>query len=133
MAMRTVSRFALLLLLSTLFCNGVAGAESNPQTALTAKVDQLFAAWNRPDTPGCALAIVQDGRIAYKRGYGLADLEYNVPNTPATLFHIASVSKQFTAFAIQLLAQEGKLSLDDDIRKYLPELHDFGKTITIRH
>jgi CubicO group peptidase (beta-lactamase class C family) len=61
-----------------------------------------------------------------------ANLEYGVPNTPATVFHLASVSKQFTAFAIYLLAQDGKLSLDDDVRKYLPKLHDFGKVITIR-
>jgi CubicO group peptidase (beta-lactamase class C family) len=63
----------------------------------------------------------------------LASIEHDARNSPMTVFHIASVSKQFTAFAIHLLAQEGKLSLDDDIRKYLPELHDFGKTITIRH
>ncbi len=101
--------------------------------SLTARVDSLFAAWDKRDTPGCALAVVQDGKIIYKRGYGMANLEYGIRNTPATIFHVASVSKQFTAFAIHLLAQEGKLSLDDDARKYLPELHDFGKTITIRH
>lgn len=101
--------------------------------ALTSEVDKLFADWNKRDTPGCALAVVKDGRIIYKRGYGLANLEYGIRNRPSTVFHVASVSKQFTAFAIHLLAQEGKLSLDDDVRKYLPELHDFGKTITIRH
>jgi CubicO group peptidase (beta-lactamase class C family) len=100
---------------------------------LAAQTDRLFATWNRPDSPGCALAIVQDGKIVYKHGYGRANLEYGIPITPATIFHVASMSKQFTAFAIQLLAQEHKLTLDDDVRKYLPELHDFGKTITIRH
>jgi len=94
-------------------------------------VDQLFAKWNKPDSAGAVVAVIKDGAIAYSRGYGMANLEYGVPNTPATVFSLASVSKQFTAFAIQLLAQEGKLSLDDDVRKYLPELHDFGQKITI--
>jgi CubicO group peptidase (beta-lactamase class C family) len=100
---------------------------------LQAKVDKLFAAWDKPDTPGAALAVVRDGTVIYKRGYGIANLEYGIPITPATIFHVASVSKQFTAFAITLLAQQGKLKFDDDIRKYLPEVPDFGKTITINH
>jgi CubicO group peptidase (beta-lactamase class C family) len=95
-------------------------------------VDQLFAQWAGPDSPGASIAIIQDGKIVYSQGYGSANLEYGVPNTPATVFDLASASKQFTAFAIHLLAQDGKLSLDDDVRKYLPKLHDFGKVITIR-
>jgi CubicO group peptidase (beta-lactamase class C family) len=102
-------------------------------TDLTPSVDRLFAEWDKPDSPGASLAIVREGRLLYSKGYGRANLEYDIPNTPSTPFHIASVSKQFTAFAIHLLAREGKLSLDDDVRKYLPELHDFGKTITLRH
>ena len=98
----------------------------------TQAVDRLFAQWTKPDTAGAVVAIVQDGKIIYSRGYGMANLEYDEPNTPATVFHLASVSKQFTAFAIYLLAQDGKLSLDDDVRKYLPQLHDFGKTVTLR-
>jgi CubicO group peptidase (beta-lactamase class C family) len=101
--------------------------------SLTEKLDRLFIAWDRPDSPGCALAVIKDGKIIYKRGYGIANLEYNVPITPSTVFHVASVSKQFTAFAVAMLAAQGKLSLDDDIHKYLPEVPDFGKTITIRH
>ena len=97
------------------------------------KVDMIFSAWNKSDTPGVALAVVKDGKIIYRRGYGMADLERNLPNAPSTVFHLASMSKQFTAFAIQLLADEGKLSLDDDVRKYIPELHEFSKVITIRH
>lgn len=100
---------------------------------VSARVDALFTAWNRPDTPGCALAIVRDGKIVYEKGFGSANLEYGVPIRPTTIFHVASVSKQFTAMCVHLLAQEGKLALDEDVRKYLPELHDFGKTITIRH
>jgi CubicO group peptidase (beta-lactamase class C family) len=95
-------------------------------------VDQLFAQWAGPDSPGASIAIVQNGKIIYSQGYGAANLEYGVPNSPATVFPLASVSKQFTAFAIYLLVQDGKLSLDDDVRKYLPKLHDFGKVITIR-
>lgn len=95
-------------------------------------VDQLFAQWARPESPGSSIAVIQSGKVIYSKGYGSANLEYGVPNTPATVFHLASVSKQFTAFAIYLLAQDGKLSLDDDVRKYLPKLHDFGKVITIR-
>lgn len=105
----------------------------NTEDPLTKKVDQLFATWDKPESPGAAIAVIKDGVVVYKRGYGSANLEYNVPITPQTVFHVASVSKQFTAFAIALLAHQGKLSLDDDIRKHLPEVPDFGKKITIRH
>jgi CubicO group peptidase (beta-lactamase class C family) len=76
---------------------------------------------------------VQDGRVVFEKGWGLASLDYGVPISPSTIFHVASVSKQFTAFAITLLAQQGKLSVDDELRKHLPEIHDFGKPITLRH
>ena len=97
------------------------------------QVDELFAPWDNKDSPGAAVAVVQNGTIVYKKGYGMANLEYDIPNSPSTVFHIASVSKQFTAFSILLLEKAGKLSLDDDIRKYIPEVPDFGKTITLRH
>ncbi len=96
-------------------------------------IDPLFAEWDKPDSPGCALAIVQHGHIAYARGYGSANLEYAVPITPASVFHIASISKQFTALAIALLEQDGRLAYDDDVRQYLPELPDYGSRITLRH
>jgi CubicO group peptidase (beta-lactamase class C family) len=102
------------------------------QDALAARVDKVFAAWDKPDSPGASVAVVRDGRVIYSRGYGQAQLEYAVPNTPATTFHAASVSKQFTAFAIQLLVQEGKLSLDDEVRKHVPELQLQGPPVTIR-
>ena len=98
-----------------------------------AKVDELFAEWDRSDSPGAALAVVRDGEVLYKQGYGMANLEYDIPITTTTPFELASVSKQFTAFAIVMLWHEGKLSLDDDIRMYLPDVPDFGSTITIRH
>ena len=100
---------------------------------LEAKVDQLFAEWNRSDSPGAALAVTKDSEITYQHGYGTANLEYDIPITTTTIFDIASVSKQFAAFAIATLAHDGKLSLDDDIRTYLPDVPDFGDTITIRH
>ena len=97
------------------------------------QVDELFTKWDTDNTPGAAVAIVKDGAIIYKKGYGIANLEYDIPITPSSIFHIASVSKQFTVFSILLLEKQGKLSLDDDIRKYIPEVPDFGKTITLRH
>ena len=102
-------------------------------TALSARVDQIFGAAPRPGSPGCAVGAARDGRVLYTQGYGLANLEYDVPITAASIFESGSVAKQFTAAAIVLLAQDGKLSLDDDIRKYLPEVPDFGETIRIRH
>ncbi len=98
-----------------------------------ARVDELFSQWAKPGSPGAAVVIVQKGEIIYKKNYGMADLEHNIPITDTTVFCIGSVSKQFTGFIIAQLEEEGKLSLDDDIRKYLPGLPDFGDTVTIRH
>jgi len=100
--------------------------------AIDKQIDQLFSNYNRA-TPGVAVAIVQDGKIVFKKGYGAANLEYDIPVTTKTVFQIASVSKQFTAFAIYLLEKRGKISLEDDIRKYIPEVPDFGKTVRIKH
>jgi len=100
---------------------------------LHSKLDRLFVRWDRSDSPGCALAVVKDGHIAYKKGYGMANLELDVPITPESVFYTGSVSKQFVAFCVALLAKQGKLSLEDDIRKYLPEMPDYGWPITIRH
>ena len=91
----------------------------------------VFAKWDRANSPGCALGVYHGGQIVYKRGYGMEDLNEEVHITPGTVFHVASMSKQFTAASIVLLAQQGKLSLDDDVRKYIPELPDFGQKITI--
>ncbi len=98
-----------------------------------ADVDKVFERWNRPDSPGCAVAVIRDGKTIFENGYGMADLDHDVPITTRSVFHVASVSKQFTAAAIVLLAQQGKLSLDDPVRKHVPELPDFGRTIKIRH
>jgi CubicO group peptidase (beta-lactamase class C family) len=96
-------------------------------------IDRIFAAYDKPDSPGCAVAVLHRGRVLHQRGYGRAHLEWDAPITPATVFHAASVSKPFTALAVALLAEQGKVSLDDDVRKYLPELPDYGRTITLRH
>lgn len=102
-------------------------------TEATDKVDALFERWDRVDSPGAALGIFQDGRIVYARGYGAANLEYNIPIMPQTVFRVGSVSKQFTAMCIALLAEQGKLSLDDDIRQHLPEMQEYIPPVTIRH
>jgi CubicO group peptidase (beta-lactamase class C family) len=117
-------------------CVGSA-AEDEPATENLApsqieQVDRLFEKWDKPTTPGAVLAILKDGKIVYSRGYGMANLEESIPNTPSTVFHLGSVTKQFTAFAVHLLAEDGKLSLDDNIQKYLPEAPDYSKRITIR-
>jgi len=102
-------------------------------SGLKADVDRVFAAWDKPESPGCALGIVHEGKLVYQKGYGQANLEQNTPINLSTVFYIASTSKQFTATSIALLAKQNKLSLDDDIRKYLPELPEYDSRITIRH
>jgi CubicO group peptidase (beta-lactamase class C family) len=97
------------------------------------EIDAIFAEWDRDDSPGCALAVVRDGEIVYSRGYGMSNLEHGVPIAPNSIFHVASISKQFTALCIAMLAGEGLLSLDDDIRTHVPEIPDYGDTITVRH
>lgn len=101
--------------------------------SIVARIDQIFSRWAKNDSPGCTLAVIRKGQIAYSQGYGLANLEYRIPNQPNTIFHIASVSKQFACMAILLLEADGKLSIDDDYRNYLPAMPDFGHRITIRH
>jgi CubicO group peptidase (beta-lactamase class C family) len=115
-----------------LFFPLIMSAQALPDST-TRKIDNLFRQWDNPSTPGCAIAIIRNDSILYKKGYGSANLEYGIPITPETIFHMASVSKQFTAFSIVLLEQQGKLKLDDDIRKYLTWFPDMGKKITIRH
>jgi len=105
---------------------------ANAQQSISARIDSVMAPFNQPNAPGVQIAVLKDGVVVLERGYGLAQLEYGVKITPATVFHVASVSKQFTAFANVLLAQQGKLLLDDDIRKHLPELKELPKKVTIR-
>ena len=97
------------------------------------RVRQLFLPWDREGSPGASIAITRDGELVFADGFGEAQVEYGIPISPRTVFHVASVSKQFTAFAIAMLVDQGRISLDDDIREYLPEMPDFGETITVRH
>jgi CubicO group peptidase (beta-lactamase class C family) len=99
----------------------------------TDKVDKLFEPWDSTISPGASMAIIHNGEIIYERGYGMANLEQNVPNTLETVFRIGSTSKQFTAACVAILSLQGKLSLDDDIRKFLPELLVYERPITVRH
>jgi CubicO group peptidase (beta-lactamase class C family) len=103
------------------------------QPNLTAYADTVFAQWNSTHTPGCALGVERGGQVLLTRGYGMADLETGLPIGPGTIFESGSVAKQFTATAVVLLALDGKLNLDDPVRKYIPELPEYGRPITIRH
>jgi CubicO group peptidase (beta-lactamase class C family) len=105
--------------------------QAYPHNEITEKVDALFAQWDKEDSPGAAIGIFKDGRIIYARGYGMANLEYNIPNTPQTVFRIGSTSKHFTAMCIALLIEKKKIRESDDVRIYLPELRDYGQQITI--
>jgi len=98
-----------------------------------AAVDEIFQAFDGTRTPGCAVGVSQDGTPVLLRAYGMADLEHDVPNTAETIFEPGSVSKQITAMATVLLSLDGAISLDDDVRKYIPELPDYGRPVTVRH
>ena len=125
-----------LVLIVALLAAQIAGAASSgnlPDDKAKAAVDEIFADLTKAGSPGCALAVARDGKILYEKGYGLANIEENVAITPQTVFDIGSTSKQFTAASILLLEKQGKLSVNDDVRKYIPELPDYGKKITILH
>ncbi|HEY2896278.1 MAG TPA: serine hydrolase domain-containing protein, partial [Gemmatimonadaceae bacterium] len=106
-------------------------AAARVPAAERARIDAVFKAYDKPHVPGCALGVMQNGQLAYGRGYGWADLERNIPITTASLFDIGSTSKQFAAASISLLVQEHKVAYTDDIRKYIPEMPDYGAPITI--
>ncbi|MSR02451.1 MAG: class A beta-lactamase-related serine hydrolase [Gemmatimonadetes bacterium] len=97
------------------------------------RIDSVFAQFDGTNRPGCAVGVGQGGVPLYSRGYGMSDLQQGTPITPRSIFHVASVSKQFAAFAIGLLAEDRAISLDDPVRKYIPELPEYQKPITIRH
>src|SRR5260221_7126167 len=115
---------------------GVVGAVTGgPTTGVVyfhGRVDGVFAKYTS-STPGCAVGVATDGKAVLTGGYGSADLEHDVPITPETIFEAGSVSKQLTAASVLLLAREGKLSIDDPVRKYIPELPDYGTPLLIRH
>ena len=106
---------------------------SRAQDKASAAVDEVFADFTKAGSPGCAAAVYRNGRIIYAKGYGLANIEEDVALTRESVFDIGSTSKQFTAASILLLEKQGKLSVNDDVRKYIPELPDYGPKITILH
>jgi CubicO group peptidase (beta-lactamase class C family) len=122
----------LLVLILSLLTAGLAADRQAASPVPDATIDAVFARWT-DQTPGCAVGVSRAGKPILQKAYGMADLEHDVPNRPDTIFEAGSVSKQFTAAAVLLLAQEGKLSLDDPARKYVPELPDYGAPLTIRH
>ncbi len=129
------ARLVAVLLAARVAVSGAAGLESEGKDASTleARVDRIFAAVDSTDSAGCSLGVMRDGELVYEHGYGMADLEHHVAITPATVFYLASVSKQFTAAAIAILVQQGRLSEQDSVRKYVPELPAYAQRITLQH
>ena len=111
----------------------IPAAVSAQSRAITPLVNRVFARWDSAGGPGCAVGIDRAGERRFARAFGAADLEYDIPNKPETIFEAGSISKQFTAAATVLLALDGKLDLEDDVRKYVPELPTYERPITIRH
>ena len=131
-AVRTIIIAGSVLVAWLLFSDS-SSAQAYPRTELTIQVDELFAEWDGETSPGGVVGIFMDGRIIYSKGYGVANLDYDIPITPQSVLRIGSISKQFVAMCIAILAEQGKLSFDDDIRTYLPEMPDYGNQVTIRH
>lgn len=127
-------RFSIKYLAILIFCSGsyYGNAQTLPDS-VAQKIDKIFSQWNNNNTPGVAIGVVRNDSLIYAKGYGMANLEYGIPVSPETIFHMASVSKQFAAYSIVLLASQGKLKLEDDVRQYLPWFPDLKEKITIRH
>jgi len=121
-----------MLALVTLAARMLPSVAAFAQDIPTQKVDQIFAVYDKPGSPGCSLGVIRNGDFVYRKAYGSANLELRVPLSPQSVFYMGSVSKQFTAAGIVLAAEQGYLSLDDDVRKYIPELPDYGHVITLR-
>lgn len=138
--MRKIKKKFLRLILTAYFLFIVSGSalqasgfQAYTHTDLTDQVDELFKKWDRNDSPGAAVGIFKDGRIIYARGYGIANLEYSLPWTPQTPSRTGSISKQFVGMCVAILAEQGKLSLDDNIQKYFPDWPDYTGPITLKH
>ena len=126
--LRSISRATVFTLLLPL----TVAAQGLPDSTVR-RIDEIFHSFDTTTSPGCALGVGRDGRELFAKGYGMANLEYDIPLTAQSISESGSVAKQFTAAALALLQLDGKLSLDDDVRRYLPEVPDFGTPITIRH
>lgn len=110
-----------------------ATAVTQVESSIASRVDEIFSQWDSEMSPGCSVGVTQNGETLLERAYGMADLEWGIPNTPETIFEGGSVSKQFAAAAVVLLVLDGVLSLEDDIRQWVPEIPDYGNTITLHH
>jgi CubicO group peptidase (beta-lactamase class C family) len=130
--MKTGTRIALLSTLLIFLTFNRVSAQVLPDSTIQ-KINNFFTKWNNSYSPGCAMGIVRNDSLIFANGYGMANLEYGIPNTPETIFHMASVSKQFTAYSLMLLVKEGKIKLDDDIRKYLPWFPDLKVKISVHN
>lgn len=124
--MQATNAASSLLLISALLCPGAHAQD------LEARTDAIFAEWDRDDAPGCAVAVIRNGEVAYSNGFGLADLEHDVPITPKTVFYIGSTSKQFVTVCVALLEEAGVLGYDDPVRKHIPEFPEYEEPVTIR-
>ena len=111
-----------LLFILVIFALNVCGQITSVEQST---LDEIFKQWNSSSSPGAALGIIKDGKLIYSKGYGMADLEHDIPITDSTIFYIGSVSKQFVTFGILLLEEQGKLKLDDRVQKYIPDFPGF--------
>jgi len=121
------------ILMLPLFVLGQGVAPAPKDKSPAEKMDELFDFWNRLDQPGFAVTVVQDGRVLYQKVFGLACQEHAVAITPNTVFNVANLAMPFVGRAVAVLEKQGKLSLEDDVRKYIPEIPDFGTPVKIRH
>jgi CubicO group peptidase (beta-lactamase class C family) len=130
---KVMLRAAACLILLPLFIFGQSAEKKEKPLSPNEKMDELFDFWNRLDQPGFAVVVVKDGQVVYQKVFGLACQEHGVAITPNTVFNIATAAEPFVGMAVAMLEKQGKLSLDDDVRKYLPEIPDFGTPVKLRH
>jgi len=131
--MNSVSLRPLLIVLIVVGAGSACSRAAPTQRAPDARIHALFAEWNKPDSAGCGVGVSRSGKMVFERGYGMANLEQKIPITPATIFDPASIAKPFAALSVMLLAQQGKLSLDDEVWKHVPEWANRQDRVTIRH
>ena len=130
---RSIKLRAFSIILFLMLCHFGLTAQTNASISdsIINKIDSLFKQWDSPNTPGGAVGIIRNDSLIYAKGYGMADLEQQIPITPQSIFYMCSLTKQFTGYSIALLVRQGKVKLDDDIHVYLPWMPDFGKKITV--
>lgn len=134
--MKTLIKSGCFVAMAVVFASHGLYAQSPEQAKVIAGAERAVeraAKLSPASSPGCAVGVSLAGRPVYERAFGMAEMEHGIPNTPKTIFESGSVAKQFTAAAIVLLSLDGRLGLDDPVRKYIPELPDYGAPLTIRH